>query len=45
VVRFQRLDFTELGSFDAPLDLALVAKQQLVLKDQLQKLGVAELVT
>ena len=40
----ERLQFAELGRLHAAVDLPLLADQQLVLQDQLQELGVAELV-
>ena len=40
----QRLQFAEGGRLHAAIDLPLVAHQQLILQDQFQELGVAELV-
>ena len=41
----ERLEFAELSGLHTPLDLPLIADQQLVLQDQLQELGMAQLVT
>ena len=40
----ERLQFAELGRLHAAVDLPLLAHQQFVLQDQLQELGMAELV-
>jgi len=41
----ERLEFAELGRFDAPPDLLLIAHEKFALEDKLQELGVAELMT
>ena len=41
----ERLEFAELGPLHTAFDLSLIADQQLVLQDQLQELGMAQLVT